>query len=149
MRNQNQHPSSLTIPLQRAVGIVLLLVTIPVNGEAEGECVLAAHTAQNDDEEAAMANNGSGNNIAELPEFMLEGADLNAPLTNDSAVDAVVWENIKFGYKTTKLDTLKELAKEMGVQYTGAKKAVWNRIISSGHLRIISLEDNGQSFTFC
>ena len=86
MRNQNQHPSSLTIPLQRAVGIVLLLVTIPVNGEAEGKCVLAAHTAQNDDEEAAMANNGSGNNIAELPEFMLEGADLNAPITNNSAV---------------------------------------------------------------
>ena len=52
------------------------------------------------------------------------------------------------GYKTTKLDTLKELAKEMGVQYTGAKKALWDRITSSGHLCIISLEDNGQSFTF-
>ncbi len=47
--------------------------------EAEGECVLATHTARNDDETAVMADDGSGNNIAELPEFMLEGADLNAP----------------------------------------------------------------------
>ena len=54
--------------------------------EAEGERVLAAHAAQNDDEEAAMANDGSGNNIAELPEFMLESAELNAPITNNSAV---------------------------------------------------------------
>jgi hypothetical protein len=54
--------------------------------EAERERILAMHTAQNDDEEAAMANNVSVNNIAELPEFMLEGADLNAPITNNSAV---------------------------------------------------------------
>ena len=93
-----------------------------------------------------MADDGSGNNIAELPELMLEGADLNAPTTNDLAVD-VVWDDAEFAYKMTKLDTVKELAKEMRVQYIGEKKPMWDRIISSGHLRIISLEDYGQLFT--
>ena len=40
------------------------------------------------------------------------------------------------------------IAKEISVQYTGAKKVVWDRIIRSGHLRI-SAADDGLSFSFC
>ncbi len=53
-----------------------------------------------------------------------------------------------FAFKTTMAKTLVEIAKEMGIQYTGTKKTVWDWIIRSGHVRISFVADDGLSFTF-
>jgi nucleoside diphosphate kinase len=78
----------------------------------------------------------------------VHGADLNNLLTNDFARHHVEYENVVILFKTTTASTMKDLAKEMGLQYTRTKKVLWDRIIKSGHLRIISSADDGQSFMF-
>jgi hypothetical protein len=113
--------------------------------ELEGERVLAAHADRNAEEEAMWDD--LPNEFEEVREFELGAVDLNNLPTNDFARH-VEYENVAFSFKTTNAGTVKDLAKEMGLQYTGAKKILWERIVKSGHLRIISLADDGQSFTF-
>ena len=69
-------------------------------------------------------------------------------MEGNEAPQLVQYENAVFPFKTTTANTLKELAKEMGVQYTGTKKVLWNRIIQSSHQSILRMADDGQSFTF-
>jgi len=113
--------------------------------ELEGERVLAAHADRNAEEEAMWDD--LPNEFEEVREFELGAVDLNNLPTNDFARH-VEYENVAFSFKTTNAGTVKDLAKEMGLQYTWAKKILWERIVKSGHLRIISLADDGQSFTF-
>ncbi len=114
--------------------------------EAEGERILAAHADQNAEEEE-MWDDDATDKIPEVHEFLLGGADLNNLPTNDSATN-VEYEDVEIGYKKTTLSAMKDLAKEMGQIYTGTKKVLWDWLIQSGHLRIISTADDGQSFTF-
>ena len=80
---------------------------------------------------------------------MLGGEDLNqVAMEGNETLPLVQYENVVFPFKMTTSNTLKELAKEMGVQYTGAKKILWNRIIESGHQSILRRANDGQSFTF-
>ena len=113
--------------------------------EAEGERVLAAHADRNAEEEEMWDD--VTNEIPEVHEFLLEGADLNNLPTNDSARN-VDYEDVAFSFKTTTLSVMRDLAKEMGQMYSGTKKVLWDRLIRSGHLRIISTANDGQSFTF-
>ena len=108
--------------------------------EVEGERVLATHADRNAEEDP--------NEIEEVRKFELLGADLKNLPTNDFARH-VEYENVVFSFKTTNAGTVKDLAKEMGLQYTGTKKILWERIVKSGHLCIILLTDDGQLFTFC
>jgi hypothetical protein len=89
--------------------------------EVEGERILAAHIQKNE-EEAAMVDN-LANDIEEIEEFMLDGEDLNkVAMEGNEAPPLVHYKNVVFPFKTTTANTLKELVKEIGVQYTGAKK---------------------------
>ena len=60
------------------------------------------------------------NDIEEVHEFMLMGADLNNLPTNNSARN-VEYEKSAFSFKTTTVPVMKDLAMEMGLQYTGTR----------------------------
>jgi hypothetical protein len=62
------------------------------------------------------------NEIEEVREFELGVVvDLNNLPTNDFARH-VEYENVAFSFKTTNAGTVKDLAKEMGLQYTGRRR---------------------------
>ena len=90
------------------------------------------------------------NKILELHEFMLAGEELigGGGEEQPTPAAAVQYESAVFAFKTRMAKTLVEIAKEIGgIQYTGAKKKVWDHIIQSGNARILVAND-GQLFTF-
>ena len=60
----------------------------------------------------------------------------------------VEYENVLFPFQTTMTKILQEIAKEISVQYTSAKKVLLNWIVKSGHSHIITTADDGQKFMF-
>ncbi len=90
------------------------------------------------------------NKILELHEFMLAGEELigGGGEEQPTPAAAVQYKSAVFAFKTMTTKSLVEIAKKMGIQYTRAKKMVWDWIIQFGHMRISSVADNGLSFTF-
>ena len=71
------------------------------------------------------------NEISELNEFMLAGEEMigGGGEEQPTPAAAVQYKSTVFAFKTTTAKTLVEIPKEMGIQYTEAKKAVWDQII--------------------
>jgi hypothetical protein len=115
--------------------------------EAEGECIFHAHTCKNE-EEAATATDGM-NDIGKIDEFMFCGIDLNDATPPPIMEEREVYKNMVISFKKTTTKKLVEVAKEMEIQYTGAKKVLWDRIVKSGNPLIVSVVNNGLLFKFC
>ncbi len=60
-----------------------------------------------------------------------------------------VYKSVVISFKTTTTKKLVEVAKEMEIQYTGAKKVLWDWIVKAGHPLVVSVANNGLSFKFC
>ncbi len=58
----------------------------------------------------------------------------------------VQYENVIVSFRTMAAKKLVEIAKELGMQYMGSKKVLWDQIIKLGHLHIVRFTHDGQSF---
>jgi hypothetical protein len=94
-----------------------------VQWEEEAECVLAAHYDRAVEEEARA--DMELNDIPVIAEFELAGAEMSG----EGNEVQQAYENVVFTFRTTTAKMLVEVAKEMGLQYTGAKKDLWERIL--------------------
>ena len=99
-------------------------------------------------EEAAAADAESSDTITKIEEFMLCGEDANANMNPRTKDEQPVYESVVYPFRSTTTKTLQDIAREMGLQYTGTKKVLWDRITRSGHVGIVRTAKDGQSFTF-
>ncbi len=119
---------------------------IPANGRPRGNA-LAAHVSKNKDKEV-MAD-AISNDICEVSEFMFLADDAGVGGADEvlsPSASAVEYETTVFSFRTTTAIVLREIAKEILVQYTGAERVLWDRIIKSGNPLIITMADDVDTF---
>ena len=128
------------------MAIALLRAMIPANGRPRGNA-LAAHVSKNKDKEV-MAD-AISNDICEVSEFMFLADDAGVGGADEvlsPSASAVEYETTVFSFRTTTAIVLREIAKEILVQYMGAKRVLWDRIIKSGNPLIITMADDVDTF---
>ncbi len=64
------------------------------------------------------------NDIGKTDEFMFCGIDLNDAMPPPIMEEREVYKNVVISFKKTTTKKLVEVAKEMEIQYTGAKKVL-------------------------